>query len=97
MCFAQGAEQVASARHRSLMGWLAYERTRHQTEGGLMPILGLAAVTGVRRALPRDRPVAIRKVAAFHAPLPPPAVRREAGPKGVILVIMVTSAAGRRC
>ena len=30
--FAQGAEQ-------DLMGWLAYERTRHQTEGGLMPLL----------------------------------------------------------
>ena len=33
----------------------------------------------------------------FHAPLPPTGYAREAGQKGVILVIMVTSAAGRLC
>jgi len=35
------------------MGWLAYERTRHQTEGGLMPLLWVGRRDGVRRAPPQ--------------------------------------------
>jgi hypothetical protein len=37
------------------MGWLAYERTRHQTEGGLMPLLWVGRRDGgAGERLPSD-------------------------------------------
>jgi hypothetical protein len=47
------------------MGWLAYERTRHQVEGGLMPLLWVGRRDGGQAsASPGTDLVAIRKVAA---------------------------------